>query len=60
MELILNGAVTLNRKCMYCQGVVTRVLEQPGEHARISVRFDHVDFRNLAEAEYVQAGTVIM
>jgi len=60
VELILNGTVSLNRKCMYCQGVVTRVLERPGMPVKICVRFDHVDFRDLAEAQYVQASTAIM
>ena len=54
VELMLNGRSTPNRKCMYFRGVVTRVLAEPGEKARIGVQFDYVDFRNAAgEVEYV-------
>ena len=60
VELMLNRRFTPQRKCMYFRGVVTRVVCQPGEPARIGVQFDYVDFRTtVAEVEYVPA-TAIM
>ena len=47
VELILNGKPSSTQKCMYCRGVVSRVLDNPFGPPRIGVRFDYVDFRNV-------------
>jgi hypothetical protein len=53
VELILNAEASQRawqRKCMYCRGVIRRVLlEDPDSPARIGVSFDYVDFRNLKD-----------
>src|ERR1051326_7520319 len=54
VELILNGGISPPRKCMYCQGVVVRVLERQGQPVRIGVRFDYMDFREMANVEKLE------
>ena len=54
VELILNGKPSPTQKCMYCRGIVSRVLEDPQGPARIGVRFDYVDFRNVTVMEQVR------
>jgi hypothetical protein len=50
VEIILNAEITPQPKCLYCKGVIRRVLlEDPEEPARIGVRFDYVDFRDLKD-----------
>ena len=61
VELILNGDLTSNRKCMYCRGIICRVLTQdPQGFARIGVRFDYVDFRPLVHNEQQVTARAIM
>lgn len=61
VELILNGELTSSRKCMYCRGIISRVLaEDPEGFARIGVRFDYVDFRPLIHYEQELSAKAIM
>ena len=61
VELILNGELTASRKCMYCRGIISRVLAQgPEGCARIGVRFDYVDFRPLVHHEQEISAKAIM
>lgn len=61
VELILNGEPAASRKCMYCRGVISRVLANDSQgFSRIGVRFDYVDFRPLVQDEYEISARAIM
>lgn len=50
IEIDLPANRVYGRKCIHCRATVVRVAQSDGEHARVAVTIDQIEFRDFRQA----------